>query len=291
MEELRREDYERLRTLFKKQEEEATREEKIAILSMYFVQADRLIAMMEQLPSEYFQSLTLMTEFLAEASLELDSYNDEIYPVMLKSDQNLVELAFEHIILFGLVAGFVMKPSQAVIERTVLSLEKPIPETAFKLSESIWGSEKRIGIYKHVLEGIQAGVPRQQLINTLHDHLKKSGQGGAYYKAERVVDNELRRAYHRSKLDSIREFNKQRGEGDKKLMVELKLSSAHVAYDMCDEAAGFYDPDGGVPDLPLHPNCRCYLEEAFMEDQEVKSYGSKGEVYTSAEFGTRAMLY
>jgi len=135
---------------------------------------------------------------------------------------------------------------------------------SYRLSNSIWGKDKRDIIYQKIINLAKAGKNKQDIIDELVKYIKESGQGGAYYKAQRIVDTELTRAYTRASLEAVRDMNVQ--DIGPKMFIEQKLSPFHPYDDVCDKLEGVYDPEGVVPEIPRHPNCICIQNKIFVFD-------------------------
>ena len=275
------------------------RDEKIITMAMYLDQSDRLISFFNGVPAETYEDERLVMDLFGRIDLRIDDLNEEIAPIVKRSQSNLIDLSFEHTIGFGILAGLGILLPQEDKLKVIDSLEQPIglTETAqlrsgFELSSSIWGEENRIAIYDSVLKDIRSGVSKDDMIAKLIDYLTKSGQGGQYYKAERVIETELHRAYARGSIESTRSFNR---ESRSRLVYERRLSPAHKVPDICDELVGFYDPSDVIPEVGSHPWCTCILTRRFIDDipdnTEFKQLSSRAGIYKSKVFNTKTTVY
>lgn len=138
------------------------------------------------------------------------------------------------------------------------------PTSSYSLSTKIWGVDKRDEVYKTVIDNTNKGLKKQEIITELDNYLKGTGQGGNYYKAERVIDTELQRAYTGAHRQAVRDYNSQ--GGGPKLFIKQQTSRAHPFPDICDSLAGVYDPAKRVPEIPRHPNCICLQSDIFVDD-------------------------
>lgn len=243
-----------------------SREEKIVDMGVYLSQSDRLLALMDGVPDSVYEDEDEVKALFGRVDLRVDEFNNEITPVIQGSQSNIVDLSFSQIITFGLLADAIVRIPDSDKLVVMESLREPIGSTArtqlssgFELSSSIWGEENRLSLYKSVLDDVQTGVKKNDIIRNLEDYLTRSGQGGQYYKAERVVDTELQRAYTRGTIESTRSFN---DESELELVYVRRLSPAHKVPDICDDLEGVYRAGEPIPEVPSHPWC-------FSADTEV----------------------
>jgi hypothetical protein len=157
------------------------------------------------------------------------------------------------------------------------------PTVDFRLSRSIWDTSKRDEIYKTVINGVNSGQSKKEINDNLQRYLKESGDG-AYYRAERVIDTELQRAYNYAELETTRSYNVE--FPDDRLLIVQSLSPLHVVPDICDDLEGIYDPvEGKVPEIPRHPNCICLETTVFASDlKKEKVRTEEGDIFKSTKF-------
>lgn len=94
-----------------------------------------------------------------------------------------------------------------------------------------------------------------------------SGQG--YKSAFGLSYHELTKVYSKTRVESTRNWNSD-PDALFRIVIEQYLSNTHNIYDICDELAGFYDPDKPVPILPRHLRCNCG-EREHVETKEIRA--------------------
>lgn len=259
---------------------------KVKLLGKYLQQSEDLVNQVANLSQNVFRNPGELKRQLAILDLEIDAYNEELYPIFVDAGQQVIDLGFDHTRDYYVVRDGVNTPIVSSDYKHVVwhSLEQPIPEKPFALSQSIWGPSNREAIYQFVVDGAVQNVSKNILVDNLVDYLTKDGQGGAYFKALRVVDTELMRAYVTSSWQSVVEYNNST-IGDS-LLIQRKLSPVHRVQDICDELEGVYDPNGSpFPGVPSHPFCTCLTKKIFRSDYNgpIKNL-SGGSFYESTKF-------
>lgn len=217
----------------------------------------------------------------AQINLSTDNYNQDIYNVMLGSENRLVDLSGQHTNEIVSTKGFTFNLS-ATTQQTVI---RRIQDTGnFQLSEAIWSADKRGKIYAEVMDGIRAGLSKDEITKKLESYLIGSPNAGNLYNVNRVADTEFQRAYFQGSLQSTRDFNEFGGD---QLFYKRSLSPFHKITDICDSLQGVYDTKDLVPEIPSHPNCRCLIERVFASDymgQTKKLSLGENNLYTDKKY-------
>lgn len=156
------------------------------------------------------------------------------------------------------------------------------PKQSYSLSTAIWGEDKRDAILREIFTGVNENQSRLDIISRVQGYLKDPKTNGGFYKAERVVDTEMQRVYGQAHGKHVQEFNR-RGPGPK-LLIKQELSPLHNIKDICDELEGVYDPNGYVPDISRHPNCRCIESTVFTFDYDGRKRRLGSGTFTSKIF-------
>jgi hypothetical protein len=202
-----------------------------------------------------------MLSELAGVDATIDDFTDASSTQIRRMQDEAIQLGLAHTnditALINLSVGF----DSGQVNIIKAGLER---KGSFRLSDAIWGAEHRDNIYRQVLNDIDAGKSKPEIMNTLESYLDPKVPGGQSYVARRVVDTEFQDAYFRSSLESTRQFNIDSPQD--RLVYVRELSPAHKVTDICDEVAGVYLVEERVPQIPSHPNCQCILKRRFLSD-------------------------
>ena len=240
--------------------------QKVDFMALYLDQSDTILDFTNSLTNQQLSDAGLYTEALPVLDEHLDSYNPVTYEALVGVATVIGVMAFTQTKDYSPTYKYNLN----TVEKSVATSMKTTSNDSFSVDEAVWGTDKRDSIYGYTIDMINQGVGRQELIDNLTNHLQKAGQGGAYYKAELVIDTESQRYHFNATRDSINDYNDTREDGTPKLLYSRELSPMHRVKDVCDTVVGVYDTAKLVPSVPSHPGCQCLVRRVFADDYKGK---------------------
>lgn len=265
---------------------------KIQNMALYLDNTEIILTYVNSLSNEQLSDEQLFLESLAPLDAELEAQNVPTSTLISSIGFGISALAYNQTREFGSLLTIPFEFLFSNLSLQGIVEEAFIPRinragTVYRLSEAIWGIEKRDAIYEFILQSVRQKDKRQTIVNKLEQYVQNRNQGGnAYFRAERVFDTEHSRFYDTALRRSITDFNRQKPGGVSNLLYRRELSPVHIVKDICDTVAGTYDVENDIPRVPSHPLCKCLIRRVFADDYkgEVKKLSSRAGFFYDPEY-------
>lgn len=175
----------------------------------------------------------------------------DAYAEAYTETSNLLELAIDY----------------SILRPEFVSAAVNTPINGQRFSSTIWKNTNELAnrIYDDVIEIVRTGKRPDEVARAI-----KNEYGRTAYEAKRLVHTELAKTVNTAQLEVYR-----------KAGVPYVLWSATLESNTCPKCAdldGQVFPLDDVPDLPLHPNCRCALipkREGYMPKMRADNENKK----------------